>query len=28
MPADPLAESENLRRVNFVMKDGEVIRRP
>jgi imidazolonepropionase-like amidohydrolase len=28
MPADPLADSENLRKVNFVIKDGEVIRRP
>jgi imidazolonepropionase-like amidohydrolase len=28
MPADPLADTENLRKVNFVMKDGEVIRRP
>jgi imidazolonepropionase-like amidohydrolase len=28
MPADPLADTENLRKVNFVMKNGEVIRRP
>jgi imidazolonepropionase-like amidohydrolase len=28
MPADPLQDTENLRKVNFVMKDGEVIRRP
>ena len=28
IPADPLTDTENLRKVNFVMKDGEVIRRP
>jgi imidazolonepropionase-like amidohydrolase len=28
MPADPLQDTENLRKVNFVVKDGEVIRRP
>jgi len=28
MPADPLQDTENLRKVNFVIKDGEVIRRP
>ena len=28
MPADPVADTENLRKVNFVMKDGAVIRRP
>jgi imidazolonepropionase-like amidohydrolase len=28
MPANPLADTENLRKVNFVVKDGEVIRRP
>lgn len=27
MPADPLADTENLRRIDFVMKDGRVIRR-
>lgn len=26
MPADPLADTENLRRVDFVMKDGHVLR--
>jgi imidazolonepropionase-like amidohydrolase len=28
MPADPLADTENLRRIDFVMKDGRVIRGP
>lgn len=28
MPADPVADTENLRRVNFVMKDGKVVRSP
>jgi len=28
MPGDPLQDTENLRKVNFVVKDGEVIRRP
>ncbi|HEV2986902.1 MAG TPA: amidohydrolase family protein [Candidatus Angelobacter sp.] len=28
MPANPLDDIESLRRVNFVMKDGKVIRRP
>ena len=28
MPADPLADTESLRRVDFVMKDGRVIRAP
>jgi len=26
MPADPLADTENLRRIDFVMKDGRVVR--
>jgi imidazolonepropionase-like amidohydrolase len=26
MPADPLADLENLRHVDFVMKDGAVVR--
>ena len=28
MPSDPLADVENLRHVNFVMKDGHVLRAP
>jgi imidazolonepropionase-like amidohydrolase len=28
MPANPLDDIESLRKVNFVMKDGKVIRRP
>lgn len=28
MPADPLQDIENLRKINFVMKDGKVVRRP
>jgi hypothetical protein len=28
MPADPLADTESLRRIDFVMKNGRVIRRP
>jgi imidazolonepropionase-like amidohydrolase len=28
MPANPLEEIESLRKVNFVMKDGKIIRRP
>jgi predicted amidohydrolase YtcJ len=28
MPADPLADTENLRRIDFVMKDRRVIRGP
>ncbi|MBV9695317.1 MAG: amidohydrolase family protein, partial [Gammaproteobacteria bacterium] len=28
MPADPLQDTEALRRVDFVMKDGRVVRRP
>ena len=27
MPADPLADTENLRRIDFVMNDGRVIRK-
>jgi imidazolonepropionase-like amidohydrolase len=27
LPADPLVDIENLRRVDFVMKDGRVVRR-
>jgi len=26
MPADPLADTENLRRIDFVMKDGHIVR--
>lgn len=28
MPADPLADTENLRRIDFVMKNGRVVRGP
>jgi len=28
MPADPLEDIENLRKIDFVMKDGQVVRRP
>ncbi len=28
MPADPLSDIENLRKIDFVMKDGKVIRKP
>jgi imidazolonepropionase-like amidohydrolase len=28
MPADPLSDIENLRKIDFVMKDGKVVRRP
>jgi imidazolonepropionase-like amidohydrolase len=28
LPANPLEDIETLRKVNFVMKDGKVIRRP
>jgi imidazolonepropionase-like amidohydrolase len=28
MPADPLGDIENLRKIDFVMKDGAVVRRP
>jgi imidazolonepropionase-like amidohydrolase len=28
MPANPLDDIENLRRIDFVMKDGKVVRRP
>jgi len=28
MPADPLADIENLRKIDFVMKDGNVVRKP
>jgi hypothetical protein len=28
MPANPLDDIENLRRIDFVMKDGKIIRRP
>jgi len=26
IPADPLADTENLRRIDFVMKDGHIVR--
>jgi imidazolonepropionase-like amidohydrolase len=28
MPADPLADIENLRKIDFVMKNGQIVRRP
>jgi hypothetical protein len=28
MPANPLEDIENLRKINFVMKDGKIVRRP
>jgi imidazolonepropionase-like amidohydrolase len=28
MPADPLSDFENLRKIDFVMKDGKVVRKP
>jgi imidazolonepropionase-like amidohydrolase len=28
MPANPLDDIENLRRIDFVMKDGKIVRRP
>jgi imidazolonepropionase-like amidohydrolase len=28
MPADPLEDVENLRKIDFVMKDGRIVRRP
>jgi imidazolonepropionase-like amidohydrolase len=28
MPANPLDDIENLRKINFVMKDGKIVRRP
>ena len=28
MPADPMSDIENLRKIDFVMKDGKVVRRP
>jgi imidazolonepropionase-like amidohydrolase len=28
MPANPLDDIESLRKIDFVMKDGKVIRRP
>ena len=28
MPANPLDDIENLRRIDFVMKDGRIVRRP
>ncbi len=28
MPADPLADIESLRKIDFVMKDGKVVRQP
>jgi imidazolonepropionase-like amidohydrolase len=28
MPADPVADIENLRKIDFVMKDGQVVRSP
>ena len=28
MPSDPLNDIENLRKIDFVMKNGKVVRRP
>ncbi len=28
MPANPMEDIESLRKINFVMKDGKIIRRP
>ena len=28
MPANPLDDIENLRKIDFVMKDGKIVRRP
>jgi imidazolonepropionase-like amidohydrolase len=28
MAANPLEDIENLRRIDFVMKDGKIVRRP
>jgi len=28
MPADPIDDIENLRKIDFVMKDGRIVRRP
>jgi len=28
MPANPIEDIESLRKINFVMKDGKIIRRP